>query len=106
MTDRQDEDSGQSGSDLVSSFSDPDLIHHASEGGGGGADWLGSRGEPGDRPTREWNTPPKSNWWQYKCPIDGEFFQMRDMPTYPVFCRSEKHKIRVRMDLVHDPTKE
>jgi hypothetical protein len=67
------------------------------------ADWRGSRGESGAGPNSEWNTLPKGNWWQYKCSIDGEFFQTRVMPTSPVFCQNENHKVRVSMDLIHDP---
>lgn len=67
------------------------------------ADWRGARGESGAGPRSEWNTQPKSGWWHYKCPIDGDFFQTRDMPTAPIFCQNEKHKVRVSMDLVYSP---
>jgi|GEM_PF-5085010 len=69
------------------------------------ADWRGSRGESDAGPSSEWNTQPKSNWWQYECPFDGEFFQTRDMPTDTVFCQNEKHQVRVSMDLIHNPRK-
>jgi hypothetical protein len=67
-------------------------------------DWRGSRGNrTGAR--GEWNTTPKDNWWQYRCPVDGckEFFQSWDMPTYPIFCRNGKHRTRVKMNLDHNP---
>ena len=69
------------------------------------ADWPGSRGRPSVGTRREWNTPPKANWWQYKCPIAGceEFCQERDKPTGYVYCRNKSHGIRVKMDLIHDP---
>jgi PIN like domain len=51
----------------------------------------------------EWNTAPKNNWWQYKCPIDGEFFQTGNMPIRFIFCRNPEHGVRVSMDLIHDP---
>ena len=70
------------------------------------ADWLGSRGKSGGGPNSEWNTRPKRNWWQYKCPIDGEFFQTRDKPTSPVFCQNENHWVRVSMDLIHNPRRD
>jgi len=69
------------------------------------ADHLGSRGRPTAGRRREWNTPPKANWWQYKCPVEGcnEFCQDRDEPTEYVFCRNRSHGIRVTMELIHDP---
>jgi hypothetical protein len=68
------------------------------------ADSRGSRGDSGDAPSSEWNTEPRSNWWQYACPIDGDFYQTRDMPTdEPVYCQNEKHKVRVVMKQIHKP---
>lgn len=71
------------------------------------ADWKGSRDVPstGSRSREEWNTTPKNNWWQYKCPRDDceEFFQSRDMLTYKKLCRNRRHKARVHMQLVHRP---
>lgn len=67
------------------------------------ADWRGSRGNSGPASSSEWNEPPRSNWWQYRCPLDGEFFQTRDMPTEPVVCQSKKHKVEVIMNLIHEP---
>ena len=70
------------------------------------ADWRGSRGESDAGLNSEWNTEPKGSWWQYKCAIDGEFFQTRYEPTSPVFCQNERHQVRVSMDLVHNPRKD
>jgi hypothetical protein len=70
------------------------------------ADWRGSRGLQDTGTRREWNAPPKDNWWQYKCPIEGcnQFCQERDEPTSYIYCR-RNHGMRVRMELIHDPRK-
>jgi hypothetical protein len=65
-------------------------------------DWR-TRGQPNARSDGEWNTKPKANWWQYRCPLDGEFFQCPEVPKED-FQYCPKHKLDVVMILVNNPS--